>query len=153
MIVQSYRVEELKSAAQLTPLQKDQLYHLAVLLRPELEKNVFDEMVDYVIDFSGNCILVALDERQNIVGMLTLVSYPLFVGYKKTWIEDVVVSAEVRGQGVGKALVVAALDTAKRMGVSAVNLSSRPSLEAANKLYRSLGFEIVDTNYYRKIIN
>ena len=35
------------------------------------------------------------------------------------------------------------------MGASAVDLTSRPSREAANRLYISVGFEVRDTNVYR----
>ena len=34
-------------------------------------------------------------------------------------------------------------------GAVTVDLTSRPSREAANRLYLSLGFEVRDTNVYR----
>ena len=36
------------------------------------------------------------------------------------------------------------------MGAKSTNLTSRPEREAANRLYRSLGFEQRDTNVYRR---
>jgi len=67
----------------------------------------------------------------------------------KAWIEDVVVDEAARGHGVGEALNLAALDEARRRGAKAVSLTSRPSREAANRLYQRMGFIPRDTNVYR----
>jgi len=83
-----------------------------------------------------------------IVGSLTLVMYRIATGLK-AWIEDVVVDEAVRGHGVGEALNRAALDEARRHGAKAVNLTSRPSRQAANRLYARIGFLPRDTNVYR----
>jgi len=83
-----------------------------------------------------------------IVGSLTLAFYRIPTGLK-AWIEDVVVDATARGHGVGEALNRAALDEARRRGAKDVSLTSRPSREAANRLYQRLGFEPRTTNLYR----
>ena len=83
-----------------------------------------------------------------IVGSLTLVLYRITTGLK-AWIEDVVVDEAARGHGVGEALNKAALDEARRHGAKAVSLSSRPSREAANRLYQRMGFTPRETNVYR----
>lgn len=83
-----------------------------------------------------------------IVGTLTLVVFRIPTGLR-AWIEDVVVDESARGRGVGQALSVAALDLAAQAGARTVDLTSRPSREAANRLYRRLGFELRDTNVYR----
>ena len=83
-----------------------------------------------------------------LVGTLTLAFYRIPTGLK-AWIEDVVVDDAVRGRGVGEALNHAALDEARRRGAKDVSLTSRPSREAANRLYRRIGFEARDTNVYR----
>lgn len=87
-----------------------------------------------------------LDGR--IVGSLTLVFYRIPTGFK-AWIEDVVVDDEARGHGIGAALNQAALHEAKRRGASGVSLTSRPSREAANRLYQRIGFTARETNVYR----
>ncbi|MFY9262498.1 MAG: GNAT family N-acetyltransferase [Arcanobacterium sp.] len=83
-----------------------------------------------------------------ILGMLTLVTFEIPTG-PRAWIEDVVVDDAARGHGAGRALVEAAIDLAKRRGAKTVDLTSRPSREAANRLYRRTGFEARDTNVYR----
>lgn len=86
-----------------------------------------------------------------IVGTLTLVLYRLPTGLK-AWIEDVVVDGSARGHGVGDSLNQAALAEARTRGVKAVSLTSRPSREAANRLYQRIGFVQRDTNVYRFVL-
>jgi ribosomal protein S18 acetylase RimI-like enzyme len=64
------------------------------------------------------------------------------------WIHDVVVDEEARGQGVGEALTREALRWAEDAGARSVELTTRPEREAANRLYRRLGFEQRETNVY-----
>ena len=83
-----------------------------------------------------------------IVGSLTLVLVRIPTGLRAI-IEDVVVDERSRGQGVGRALNEVALDLARDAGAVTVDLTSRPSREAANRLYLRLGFTVRDTNVYR----
>ena len=53
------------------------------------------------------------------------------------------------GKGVGKELMNHALNVAKELGAKSADLTSRPSREAANKLYQAIGFERRETNVYR----
>ena len=98
-----------------------------------------------------NSILFAArsdDGAGNIIGFLTLVVYPIPTGIVG-WIEDVVVDEAARGQGAGEALTRAALDRAQAMGAKSVSLTSRPTREAANRLYPRVGFARPETNFYR----
>ncbi len=79
---------------------------------------------------------------------MTLVVFRIPTGVR-AWIEDVVVDEAARGRGVGEALNRAALELAERRGARSVDLTSRPSREAANRLYRKLGFVERETNVYR----
>lgn len=83
-----------------------------------------------------------------ILGMLTLVTFEIPTGWR-AWVEDVVVDEAARGKGVGASLVAAAIDLAKKRGAKTVDLTSRPSREAANRLYQRSGFELRETNVYR----
>jgi ribosomal protein S18 acetylase RimI-like enzyme len=93
-------------------------------------------------------LFVARHDRGAIVGPLTLVVFRAPTG-PRAWIEDVVVDTTTRGQGIGAALVHRALDRAVQAGARTVDLTSRPSREAANRLYVRLGFEQRQTNVYR----
>lgn len=94
-------------------------------------------------------LLVARDQSGAIVGSLTLVSFKAPTG-PRAWIEDVVVDEARRGGGIGSALVKEALARAKATGARTVDLTSRPSREAANRMYLRLGFEQRETNVYRR---
>jgi len=83
-----------------------------------------------------------------IVGTLTLVVFPIPSGLR-AWIEDVVVDEGARGLGAGVALTEAAVTESKRRGAKSIDLTSRPSREAANAMYVKLGFIQRETNVYR----
>lgn len=95
------------------------------------------------------CIdLMVYKDEGEILGMLTLVTFTIPTG-TRAWIEDVVVDDAARGKGIGRALVEAACDLATTRGAKSVDLTSRPSREAANRLYRRCGFAARETNVYR----
>ena len=100
---------------------------------------------------SPSTTLFVARNDDDVVGTLTLVVFPIPSG-DRAWIEDVVVDEGARGLGVGEALTRAALDVARSNGVRTVDLTSRPSREAANALYLKLGFERRETNVYRFFI-
>jgi ribosomal protein S18 acetylase RimI-like enzyme len=83
-----------------------------------------------------------------IAGTLTLAMFPLPTGLR-AWIEDVVVDESARGQGVGGALTVAAVQRATAAGARTVDLTSRPSRAAAGRLYQKSGFKLRDSRVYR----
>jgi len=93
-------------------------------------------------------LLVARDDGGEIVGSLTLAMFRIPTG-RRAWIEDVVVDSAQRGRGIGEALTREALAVAKAAGATTVDLTSRPSREAANRLYQRVGFEKRETNVYR----
>ena len=93
-------------------------------------------------------VFLARSEAGTVEGTLTLCVFRIPTGIR-AWIEDVVVDDAARGQGAGKALTLAAVDEAARLGARTVDLTSRPSRDAANRLYQSLGFQLRDTNVYR----
>lgn len=100
-----------------------------------------------IIDSPASDLLVAqVDGR--IVGTLTLVIFRIPTGMR-AWIEDVVVDDAARGHGVGEALNRFALDLARERGCKTVDLTSRPSREAANRMYQRIGFQARETNVYR----
>jgi ribosomal protein S18 acetylase RimI-like enzyme len=97
-------------------------------------------------------LLIAADEATGqILGSLTLVIFPIPTAMR-AWIEDVVVDDAARGQGVGALLNNYAIQLAADAGCKTVDLTSRPSREAANRLYQRLGFEARNTNVYRYTI-
>jgi len=127
----------------------DALYDDICRLLPQLSTGELpaSRSVTDVVDSPSNTVLIARLDGQ-VVGMLTLVHVTLLTGMA-AHIEDVVVDEQARGNGVGRALVQRALEIAERGGARHVDLTSRPSREAANRLYASIGFELRATNAYR----
>ena len=105
------------------------------------------EQLSEILDHDASTLLLARD-GDTIVGSMTLVIFPIPTGMR-AWIEDVVVDERARGQGVGEALNRQAMKIALQAGAKTVDLTSRPSREAANRLYQRLGFTARETNIYR----
>ena len=105
-----------------------------------------DELAE-IVNGDSTMMFVARVDNQ-IVGLLTLAVFRIPTAVR-AWIEDVVVDSSARGHGVGEALNLAAIAEAKRRGAKTVDLTSRPSREAANRLYQRIGFVARDTNVYR----
>ena len=92
--------------------------------------------------------LVARSEGGAIVGVATLIAFPIPTGIRG-WVEDVIVDSSMQNQGIGRMLIDAMVAHARELGCKTVDLTSRPSREAAHHLYRSAGFEVRDTSVYR----
>jgi len=91
---------------------------------------------------------VARDDAGTIIGVATLAVFPIPTA-RRAWIEDVIVDEAANGQGIGTALTEAMLEHARALGCKTVDLTSRPSREAANHVYQKVGFTVRDTNVYR----
>tara|TARA_B100001250_G_scaffold160168_1_gene137606 strand:- start:27642 stop:28100 length:459 start_codon:yes stop_codon:yes gene_type:complete len=100
-----------------------------------------------ILDHDASTVLLAKD-GDTIVGSMTLIVFPIPTGIR-AWIEDVVVDEQARGKGVGEALNQRAMEIAMKAGAKTIDLTSRPSREAANRLYQRLGFKARNTNIYR----
>jgi ribosomal protein S18 acetylase RimI-like enzyme len=108
-----------------------------------------DELEELVTSPCNSVILIRHEDFNNrIMGTLTLVTFRIPTGVR-AWIEDVVVDESARGKGLGEALTLAALEQARSLGARTVDLTSRPSREAANRLYQKVGFELRKSNLYR----
>jgi ribosomal protein S18 acetylase RimI-like enzyme len=120
-------------------------------LTPQLSSSAHapgTSQIDAIVSSTATTLLMARDGAGRIVGGLTLAIFRVPTGVR-AWIEDVVVDEAARGQGVGEALTREAVKRAVDAGARSVDLTSRPSREAANRLYAKLGFEKRVTNVYR----
>lgn len=108
------------------------------------------EQLRKIVDSPDSFVFVARDADQDgrIFGSLTLVTFRIPTGLR-AFIEDVVVDENTRRSGAGRAMTTAALEKARALGVSTVDLTSRPSREAANAMYQQMGFELRTSNLYR----
>jgi ribosomal protein S18 acetylase RimI-like enzyme len=106
------------------------------------------ELEEIVGSGAAHLLLAREEGSGRVLGSMTLVVFRIPTGVR-AWIEDVVVDSGARGKGVGEALNRTAIELAQRLGARTVDLTSRPSREAANRLYRRIGFVERETNVYR----
>lgn len=128
----------------------DELLEAWARLVPQLSSSApppSREDLDAIVRSPATVLFVARDAGR-IVGSLTLVLFRIPTGLRAI-IEDVVTDEAARGRGVGTALTRAAIARAEETGCRTVDLTSRPSRQAANRLYQQLGFKRRETNVYR----
>lgn len=101
-----------------------------------------------IVEDSASQLFVMRDDER-IMGMLTLGHYTSPTG-RKVWVEDVVVSADYRGKGLGRRLINHAIEYCREnLSPCTLMLTSNPARIAANELYRTSGFEPKQTNVYK----
>ncbi len=129
----------------------DQLMEAMAQLVPQLSSSnpaPTREQLSEMLSSPAITLLLARNDMDQIVGSLTLAMFRIPTGLR-AWIEDVIVDGNQRGQGTGELLTRQALMIAREAGATTVDLTSRPSREAANRLYQRIGFERRETNVYR----
>lgn len=144
------QASNLMNIIQLHSLTTEQIRDLLGLMKelnPEIM--VTAEMLEAVVADPGVRFFAAIGPDGHIVGTATLcVSYS--PTGRKGGIEDVVVSSACRGQGLGRRLMEHIIGYARtELSPIVLHLTSRPQRVAANRLYRSLGFQPYDTNVYK----
>lgn len=105
--------------------------------------------LDKFIDSPDRAIILIPDETGKPVGMAA-VNLIYKLPKIECRIDEVIVSSEVRGKGYGKKLMAACEAWAWNHHSDIIELTSRPSREAANHLYQSIGYTIRETNVYIK---
>lgn len=110
----------------------------------------FEKEVCDVINYNTQDIYVVcyLDE---VIGMC-MVNYidDIFIEKRTAFINAVCVDKNFRGKGVGSFLISEIEKIAYLDGASEIMLTSSSKRVAANRLYEKLGFNIYDTNVFRK---
>lgn len=136
------RIEEIRKC---TPDGADQLIRLMQELSTRLACT--EEALHTVVDNTDSHLFCAFD-GDRIVGCATLCVFHSPTGTKGS-VEDVVVASDYRGKHLGRQLMEHLLQKAQLYAPIELHLTSRPSREAANSLYTSLGFVRKETNCYQ----
>ena len=95
------------------------------------------------MDEPGHAVLVA-ETGGTILGFVTVSPGRHWSGASEPSIGELVVVPEAEGQGIGAALVEAAMAHARREGHSRISVSTGAANGRARALYRRLGFEDED---------
>jgi ribosomal protein S18 acetylase RimI-like enzyme len=120
------------------------------LLSPEEQQR----MIEGLRNHPKSIVLLAQDAGV-FIGLLTAFeNFSTFTAKPMINIHDVFVFREHRGKGVGRKLMNAIIDEAKRRQCSRLTLEVRKDNRNAQNLYRSLGFEEVEHGmfYWRKYL-
>ena len=144
-MLSSYIIEVKEATPQLIQEINTLLAQLSTR-KPQIDVTILQQIID-----SPDTHLYIYYKEGKAAGMLTLASYLVPTG-RKWWIEDVVVDERYRGCGIGQALVENAAAEVHNHGGGSLLLTSRPSREAANRLYQRAGFEKRETNVYKKTV-
>ena len=128
----------------------DEIVDAFVRLTPQLSSSnppPSRQILEEIVESEASTLFIARDHT-GILGTLTLAIFGIPTGVR-AWIEDVIVDEAARGKGVGRLINEAAIAHAFDAGAITVDLTSRPTREAANRLYQRIGFLTRDTNVYR----
>ena len=141
-----------EEATDVTPALLEALARLVPQLSQSAAPIGETELAEMVASPTTRLLIARLDGggdlRGAIVGTLTLVLFRIPTGVRG-WIEDVIVDEGARGRGVGEALTAEAVRLADEAGARTLDLTSRPTRQAAHRLYSKLGFEVRETSVYR----
>ncbi|WP_282049975.1 GNAT family N-acetyltransferase [Maribacter aquivivus] len=99
-------------------------------------------------DYNTTDVVICLDDDK-LVGIAMMAKYKVVSGHKGM-IEDVVVSSEYRGKGIGRKLMEKLLKQAEKSKLDDVLLFSGHHRTAAISLYKSLGFKLKESGMYIK---
>ncbi|MFT3769189.1 MAG: GNAT family N-acetyltransferase [Minicystis sp.] len=99
------------------------------------------EAITAIADDPRNALLVAEIEGR-VVGVfhLTVIQYVAYRGGRVAQIENVVVEPDLRGRGVGEAMMRWAIEEARRQGCVRVQLTTNKVRKRAHRFYERLGF-------------
>lgn len=130
----------------------EELHEALLRLIPQLGAHKISPTLDelhQLIKSEASKLLIARtpDENGPIVGLACLTIYRVPTGLRSI-VEDVIVDESMRRRGIGEALLRHAIELARAAGANGVALTSNSGREAANQLYRSMGFELRKTNPY-----
>ncbi len=105
-------------------------------------ENAFLASVELIIERGeGEFLLGALGAGRPPAAVCQLrYRFSVWVAAYDCWLEDLFVSEAARGQGLGRAMVNAALDRAEARGARRIELDTKEGNLRARGLYEALGF-------------
>jgi len=127
---------------------QDQLAQLYLQLNSELKQLSLIDILEHPERIDVACCF----DNDILVGIAMMANYKVISGYKGM-IEDVVVSEQYRGQGLGRQLMEKLLNCAEERQLDAILLFSGHHRTTAINLYKSLGFTLKNSGLYVKRLN
>ena len=128
-----------------TPELQNQLTELYKQLNSELKQLQLKDILEHPEYLDVACCF----EKDKLIGIAMMANYKVISGYKGM-IEDVVVSEDHRGKGIGRKLMEKLLEQAQERKLNDILLFSGHHRTAAINLYKSLGFNLKSSGLYIK---
>lgn len=139
---------ELLTAAALTDNIQNQIADLYRQLSADNQQRPLSEILRS--DNNVHVIICKVDDK--VVGTALLSTYKVISGYRGM-VDDVVVDASQRGEGIGRKLMEKLLDVGKDMGLDEILLFTGHHRAPAISLYKSLGFTLRESGLYNLRLN
>jgi GNAT superfamily N-acetyltransferase len=138
---------------EIRPASLDDINEITEMIRefkgkPVDELLINSEFSRYFTDPAERATLLIKDEV-GIQGM-AIVNLIHRLGDIQCRVDYVFIRESARGKGYGKLLMNACDEWAWQQGANEIEFTSRPARVAANKLYQSNGYELYETNVYRR---
>jgi ribosomal protein S18 acetylase RimI-like enzyme len=110
-----------------------------------------DQVAHQLASEPGSTFLVAVVDMA-VVGLIGISTrHQLHKGTRVSTIDEMVVTSSMRGRGVGRALVEAAVVVARQQGASRLDLHSRADRTDAHRFYERMGFDtMVPAHYFAR---
>ncbi len=118
------------------------------ILYKQLNSDIDQLSVSEIGKTKNNTVIALCKIDGSIIGIAMMATYKVISGHKGM-IEDVVVSQEYRGKGIGRKLMTELINKAKELRLSEVLLFSGHHRTPAIKLYTSMGFVLKNSGLYR----
>jgi GNAT superfamily N-acetyltransferase len=95
------------------------------------------------IEADPNNELIVAELDSEVIGTLQLTYTPSlsFQGGKRATVESVRVDARYRGQGIGREMMIWAMERAREKGCVSMQLTSHADRKDAHRFYENLGFK------------
>lgn len=99
----------------------------------------------------SNAYFIVAEIDNNIVGLVQLdIIIDVFGGFKYGYVNSVCVDENYRKNGIGTKLMNMVTEICEKEKCKHIELTSSNNKKAAHQLYFKLGYEIRDTNVFRK---
>ena len=134
-------------------LQETEFTPNKVLQKRALERIISDPLIGYVLCARNRVEEEATKNSIVLVGMVSLLfTQSTALGAKVAILEDMIVSPEFRGCGVGSQLLNAAVDLAENLGCKRITLLTDKLNFDAQQFYEKHGFNRSNMTPFRRLL-
>lgn len=113
----------------------------------QLNSDIKQQSISDVLAQGNDFVCVCCWDNNSLVGMASMGTYKVISGHKGI-VEDVVVSSNYRGKGLGRKLMNILIEEGKQLNLTEVLLFTGHHRKPAITLYKSLGFNQKESGMY-----